>query len=213
MSVYKPPVPALNVAAEIVQAERCADQLVEQLLNEDLLHIGIPILHPDAGQIDACAKIKGLFAGEACFRAEILSAALNGYMPARIALGELVQEIDENKWPSELTTYAKACANPNFNWPTRPGPQRLTHLYSDIAAVMVILELSNRFPSIPTTSHSARQTCHCDLAAGAFNRHKDHIGRLMNRGQVKQVWKRYKQLTIHKIRDSQILNEFNQLPG
>jgi hypothetical protein len=206
--------PATLIEAEIAAARRDADQLVEQLLTEDLLHIGIPILRPDAGHVDACAKIKRLFERAACFRAEILRAALNGYMPARIALGELVQEVDEDKQASELKMFAKACANPHFRWPGKSGAKRLAHVYSDIAMVMVLLELSKRFPNIRTTGHSARQTCHCDIVAEIFSKHRDRIGRgRVARGQVKQIWKRYKKLAIHRIRDPEIVNAFNRLPG
>ena len=202
--------PTTLIEAEIAQAGRVADELVRQLLTEDLLHIGIPLLHPDAGQVDARAKIKKLFEGAACFRAEILRAALNGHMPSRIALGELVQEVDEDKQPSELKAFAKACANPHHRWPARPGAKRSTNVYSDISLVMVLLELKNRFPNIPIASHSGRRVCHCDIAADAFNKHKDRIGRgRMNRGRVQKIWKRYKHLTIHRIGDSQFINAFN----
>src|SRR5262249_25783970 len=153
------------------EARRVADQFVEILLAEDLLHVGIPILHPDFGQRDASIKIKGLFEGTPWFRAELLQAAFNGYMPARIALGELVQEIDEDKQPSELKAFAKACANPHFRWPGNRGAKGITHRWSDIAVVMVLLELSRRFPNIAIASHSGRRVCLCDVAAEAFSKH------------------------------------------
>ena len=188
--------------------------MVERLLTEDLLHIGIPILHPDFGQVDACIKIKRLFEGAACLRAEVLKAAMNGYKPAQDALGELVNEIDEDKWPSELKTYAKACANPHFRWPRKPGAKGITQRYSDIAVVMLLLELSKRFPNISIASHSGRRVCHCDIVAETFSKHSDRIRRgRMTRPQVNQIWKRYKKLAIHQIRDRRIVNAFNRLPG
>jgi hypothetical protein len=206
--------PATFHEDDVAQARRTADQLVEQLLTEDLIGIGVPPLHPDAGSKDACAKIKRLFEGAPWFRTEVLRAALNGYMPARIALGELVQEVDEDKQPSELKTFAKACANPHHRWPGMPGAKRFNHVYSDIGAVMVLLELSRRFPSIPIASHSGRRVCHCDIAAAVFSKNSDRIGRgRMTRMQMKQIWKRYKNLAIHQIRDQKIVNAFNRLPG
>ena len=205
--------PATLIEAEIAQARRVADQFVEQLLTEDLLKIGIPLLHPDAGKVYACAMMRKLFEGAACFRAEVLKWALNGYVPARIALGELVQEVDEDKQPSELKTFAKTCANPHHRWPARPGAKRYANVYSDISVVMVLLELSWRFPSVPIAGHSGRHVCHCDIAADAFNKHKDRIGRgRMTRPQVQQIWKRYKRLA-HQIRDQRFINAFNRLPG
>src|SRR5262245_53689074 len=69
------------IEADAAQARWVADQLVEQLLTEDLLGIGVPPLHPDAGSIDACAKAKRLFEGAPCFRTVVLNAAFNGYPP------------------------------------------------------------------------------------------------------------------------------------
>jgi hypothetical protein len=205
--------PTTLIEVEVTQARLLADELVEQLLNEDVLGIGRPPLHPEAGQVDAIAKAKDLFKDAACFRATVLSAALNGYMPARIALGELVQEIDEDKWPSELKVFAKAAANPHYRWPEKPpGASRLAHVYSDIGTVMVLLVLTRRFPNIPTASDSGRRTCHCDIVAGAFSKHRDRIGRgRMTRGQLKQIWKRYKKLAIDQIGDPKIVSAFNRL--
>lgn len=202
--------PATLITTEIAAARQCAEQLVEQLLDEDLLHIGVPTLHPDAGQVDACGKIKHLFQGAPCFRAEILTAALNGYLPARIALGELVQEIPEREWPSELATYAKASANPHHRWPQKPGSKRFANVYADIGVVMVLLELHKRFPSIPVSSQSGRRVCHADIVAEVFTRYRHRIGRgAMSRMRAMKLWNRYRTLTIRKMQDQKLLNVFN----
>jgi hypothetical protein len=199
--------PARLIEAEIAQARRRADYLVEVLLTEDVLQIGVPPLHPDAGRIDAGGKIKQLFQGAACFRAQILMAAMNGHQPARIALGELVQETKKEDWPPELETFAKASANPHHPWPGKPGAKRFEHVYSDIGLVLVLIWLSRDFPNITTTSRSARRICHCDIVAGAFNKHRHRTGRgHMNRERVRKTWKHYKSLTIG---DSGIFNVFN----
>jgi hypothetical protein len=218
--------------AEVAEAERFADQWVEQELAADLLGVGISTLHQDAPSIIPCQMIKCLFVGNIFFRPHVLQAALNGFLPARMALGELVLEFPDcqqscgpgckyplycmhkQELPDELKTFAKACANPHFKWPGQPGASRLTHAYSDIDAVRLLLVLSKRFPRIPTTSRSARVTCHCDIVAGAFTKHQDRIGRgKMSRGQVKQIWKRYKRYQIRGISDPQILNIFTMLSG
>lgn len=202
--------PATLLEAEIAQARQVADAFVGKLLDEDEVDIGRPPLQPDAGQHDAITKAKVLFTGAPCSRAAILSAALNGYVPARIALGELVQEIDEDKQPAELKVFAKACANPHHRWPARPAQKRVKNVWSDIGITMVVLELHNRFPNVPTVSGSGRHVCICDLVADALNRHRDRIGRgRMSRGRVMGIWKRYKHLAIHRIRDSRFINAFN----
>lgn len=196
--------------AEIAQAEWLAEQLVQQLLTKDLLQIGVPILSADVES----RMIKNLFQDVSFFRAEILQAALNGCWAARVALGELVQEVEESKQMSELKTFAKACANPHFKWPTRPGGQRIAHIYSDVGVVMVVLELARRFPKVPTTGHSARQTNHCDIAAGAFSKYGDRTGLgKMTREKVKKIWLRYKKLRIRGISDTKVSGIFNTLPG
>jgi hypothetical protein len=207
--------PATFHQAEVAEAERFADQWVEQCLDEDWLGIGISMLHPNTGAIMMYRSVKLLFEGNIFYRPHILQAALNGFMPARKALGELVVEIRKEDWPDELGTFARACANPHFHWPSgKRGAKRLSHLYSDIAVVVLILQLAKRFPSIPTTGRSARQTCHSDIAAGAFSKYSDRTGRgKMTRGQVKKIWLRYKRYQIRGISDPKVLNIFNTLSG
>jgi hypothetical protein len=202
--------------AEIAQARQLADQLVEILLTEDVLNIGTTLLNPDAGDITARDQCKCLFVNDPFSRQIVLNAALNGYMPARVALGELVQEIEETHHPSELKSFMKACSNPRFHWPSaKRGARRRSHVWSDGAFVLVVLTLWRRFPNVPPMSQSGRRVCHCDIAADAFTKRKDRIGRgKITRAHAIKIWQRAKKQNkhnIHKIGDQRFLNIFNKL--
>jgi hypothetical protein len=204
--------PATFHEVEIAQVRQLADQLVEQLLTEDLLGMGIPMLHPNAGQVSACRMYKSAFVENIFSRQTILQAALNGFAPARTALGELVVEIRKEDWPRELETFAVACANPYFDSSARPGARKLSHALSDIAFVSVVSMLWKRFPNVPPTSQSGRRVCHCDIAADAFTKRKDRIGRgKMSRTQGMKIWQRAKKRKIHGINETNIVSIFSGL--
>jgi hypothetical protein len=207
--------PATFQQAEVAEVARVTDQLVWQCLTEDLLQIGAPMLDPNVGAIDWCRNIKLLFEDNPFYRPHILRAAFNGFTPAQMALRELVVEMCKEDWPNELEAFAVAWNNPRFHWPSgKRGAKRLSHLYFDIAVIMVLRELSKRFPNIPVTSRSARRVCLCDHLAGALNKHSARHGRgQMNRFQLKQIWKARKQYQIHGISDPKVLHIFNMLSG
>jgi hypothetical protein len=174
-------------------ATRVGREWLDQCRTEDWLHIGISMVHPDAGHIHTRQILKYLAMSPIDpFKIyEIIDWARAGWETAKLAMLELGVELENSgvPVPVALKAYRNELSNPyRQQWPRAHGSQKETHFLQDIAIAVLVEKLSLQFPTLPFFSRSPRKPSICGIVATVFT--EARLGRILTADGVRKIWKR-----------------------
>jgi hypothetical protein len=199
-----------NLPTTLLEAEatQFARGWVAKCQAGDWLHIGLSMLHPEAGHTQLRQILKLLAASHPFELARVIADARAGWRDADMALRELTAEILDRggDLPAQLRAYTIEQLRPDATV-APPGPQRASHVLQDLGMVVLVLELTSRFPGLAFCGRSVRKASICSIAAVAFT--EARLGRVLTADAVRKIWKSYqpaigdlryfKRLTLEKL--------------
>src|SRR5258708_6218663 len=126
------------------EAAQFAREWVAKCVAEDWLHIGLSMLHPEAGHVQLRQILKLLAASHPFELASIIADARGGWRDADRALRELTAEILDGggDLPAQLRAYTIEQLRPDAI-AAPPGPQRASHVLQDLGMVVLVMELTS----------------------------------------------------------------------
>jgi hypothetical protein len=185
--------PATLVEAEAELARRYAREWLEKCRAEDWLHIGISMVHPNAGHVHLRQILKFLAISPIDpFKIyETIDWARAGWDDADIAMRELGVELENRgeQVPVALKAYRNELLNPHRQtWPRAHGSQKATYILQDIVITVLVEHLSIHFPTLPFFGRSPRKSSICGIVARVFT--EARLGRVLSGDGVRKIWKR-----------------------
>jgi hypothetical protein len=156
---------------QVAEAQAYARQRLEELKDKHLPGAGLPILHPDAGEIFArqCIRLKA-FSG-ALGMLFVIELARAGYDEADLALRELAIELMHIKQcPPMLEGYAMEALKTPYR--RKRGRRKSTNLLQDIMLTALIADLIQKFGLHATRKAETHRDSACDILAAAVSKAK-----------------------------------------
>jgi hypothetical protein len=181
--------------AEAKLAERYARDWVVRCSTEDLLEIGIPVVHATSEHVFALLRqfLKHWAMADGCQMVRIIHEARNGCAHSREAMRELIVELRNRRQelPLALDAFCQELVlelHPPLHPIRSRGRAVEDQFLQDIAIVLLVLNLILRFPSLKPTGRSARRPSASRIAAAAFSQAKI---RSLEPKTVEGIWARY----------------------
>jgi hypothetical protein len=148
------------------------------------------MLRPEAGHVQLRQILKLLAASHPFELARIIADARAGWKDADMALRELTAEILDRggDLPAQLRAFTIERLAPDATGAS--GPQRASHVLQDLGVVVLVLELTSRFPGLAFCGRpSVRKASVCGIAAAVFT--EARLGRVLTADAVRKIWKHY----------------------
>jgi hypothetical protein len=181
----RPPAPK----AETTEADRFALEWIAVRLQGDLFELGLAPLHPDTGHAFVRRVLKNYAASDEKAMLVVLDIAYVGLDDARQALIELILEYGNAHTlaPALLEEFHTRMLTGKMP-PLLRGGSKADHILQDIAIVVLIGELVERFGLRPTRHKGAqRQPCAAGIVAQALG--KSGV-RSVTEGHLIKLWDR-----------------------
>jgi hypothetical protein len=180
-----------NLPQTMIEAEALAHArgAFAELHDADLLGLGIPTIHPEAGPIFVRSTLKMIALSHPLNMMSVIDHARAGWYEADTVLRELTIEIVDrgDSLPTALGAYTMEVIRGH---PPQPrGPKKATNALQDILVAGVVCELIERFGLKPTRNALSRRVSACDIVAAAVN--EAGIGRSVGYKAVERLWLRY----------------------
>ena len=163
---------------------------IAKLRSADLLGIGVPILHPDAGHIWLRQTLKRLAMSHPHNMTEVIGYARAGWKDADLALRELFAEhVDRGvTLPNVLAVYMVEITHPSQPRPS--GRQKATAVMQDLRYSYLVWAATQRFPGLSVTRNRvAPRRSICAIVAIAVT--EAGIGRPINMKAMEKVSARW----------------------
>jgi hypothetical protein len=170
----------------VAEAQAYAHQSLEQLKDKHLPGAGLPILHPDVGEIFARQALKFKALSGALGMLWVIEFARAGWDEADLALRELAIELMHCKQcPPMLEGYAMEALKTPYR--RKRGRRKSTNFVQDFMLAALMADLIQKFGLHPTRKTDAHRDSACDIVAVAVNEAK-WLKRSFNYKAAERLW-------------------------